>query len=377
MKNIYFQTQAIKSVEDHFEGIQPISTPLYLSTTFLRNPDGSYQEDFIYTRHDNPNRRILEKSLAQLENGTVAFAFASGMAAIHAVFQSLKTGDHVLLPDDVYYNIYLLVESVFKDWGLEVSLVDCSDLEKVEKAIQSNTRLIWLETPSNPQLKITDIEGIVHLAKLHNIKIAVDNTWASPVLQRPLDLGADIVMHSTTKYFGGHSDVLGGALILKENETWATKIKNIQTLSGAVPSPFDSWLVARGIQTLHLRVNAQSQTALTLAQFLEQHPEITQVNYPGLNSHPQHAIAQKQMPNGFGGMLSVLVKGDATRAMQVASRLQYFRTATSLGGVESLVEHRKSVEGENSATPDNLLRLSIGLEHVEDLKRDWKMALEG
>ncbi|MEM9848668.1 MAG: aminotransferase class I/II-fold pyridoxal phosphate-dependent enzyme [Bacteroidota bacterium] len=375
MKEIHFQTQALKSVENQLEAVAPISTPLYLSTTFARNPDGTYPDGFIYTRHDNPNRRILEQSLAQLEKGAVAYAFSSGMAAIHTVFQTLKPGDHVLLPDDVYYNIYLLMEAVFKDWGLEVSLVDCADLDAVAQAIQTNTKLIWLETPSNPQLKITDIAGVVALAQTHNILVAVDNTWASPVLQQPLDLGADIVMHSTTKYFGGHSDVLGGALILKTNNELADKIRNIQTLSGAVPSPFDCWLIARGIQTLYLRVQAQSETALALAQFLAAHPQIECVNYPGLASHPKHEVARSQMRNGFGGMLSILVKGDAKRAMQIASCLEYFAMATSLGGVESLVEHRKSVEGENSTTPANLLRLSIGLEHIEDLKKDWEQAL--
>lgn len=306
----------------------------------------------------------------------MGFAFASGMAAVGAVFQSLKSGDHVLLPDDVYYQVFNLVPQIYERWGLEVSLVDMTDLDKVKKEIRPNTALIWLETPSNPQLKVSDICAIAQMAKDNGALCAVDNTWPTPVLQNPLDLGADIVMHSTSKYFGGHSDVLSGCLILKENNELAARIKSIQLLSGGVPSPFDCWLLTRGIQTMHLRVMAQSKSAHELAIYLDEHPAIDSVNYPGLSSHPQHEIAKKQMPKGFGAMLSVIVKGDHARAVHISNQLKYFTTATSLGGVESLVEHRKSVEGPNSPTPDNLLRLSVGLENVEDLKEDWEKALE-
>ncbi|MEM9848173.1 MAG: aminotransferase class V-fold PLP-dependent enzyme [Bacteroidota bacterium] len=368
------ETTAIKSTENHLKNLRPVSTPLYLSTTFHRNEDGAYNEGFLYTRHNNPNRQTLEQSIATLENGKVAYAFASGMAAISAVFQSLKAGDHVILPDDVYFNIYLLCKEVLRRWDLQYTLVDMTDLEAVELAFFDNTALVWIETPSNPQLKITDIQAITDLAHSKNALVAVDNTWPSPVLQQPLDLGADIVMHSTTKYFGGHSDVLGGCVVLKEQGEVAERISRIQVLSGAVPAPFDCWLVARGIQTLPLRIKTQTQNALQLARFLERHPKIESVLYPGLESHPQYEIAKQQM-KGFGAMLSVLVKGDAKRAIEITHQLDLFTVATSLGGVESLIEHRKSVEGEESLTPDNLLRLSIGLENIEDLIADWKQAL--
>ncbi|MEM8524957.1 MAG: aminotransferase class V-fold PLP-dependent enzyme [Bacteroidota bacterium] len=370
------ETTAIKSTENHLKNLRPVSAPLYLSTTFHRNEDGTYNEGFLYTRHNNPNRQILEQSIATLENGKVAYAFSSGMAAISAIFQSLKAGDHVILPDDVYFNIYLLCKEVLRRWDLQYTLVDMTDLEAVELAFFDNTALVWIETPSNPQLKITDIQAIADLAHAKNALVAVDNTWPSPVLQQPLDLGADIVMHSTTKYFGGHSDVLGGCVVLKEQNELAERLSRIQVLSGAVPSPFDCWLVTRGIQTLPLRVKTQSQNAMQLAQFLEQHLQIERVLYPGLESHPQYEIAKQQM-KGFGGMLAVLVKGDAKRAIEITHQLKLFTVATSLGGVESLIEHRKSVEGEESLTPDNLLRLSIGLENVEDLIADWEQALKG
>jgi len=371
----HFSTQAIKSTENPFKEARPVSMPLYLSTTYERNSDGSYNHGFLYSRADNPNRKVLENSIALLEKGAVAYCFASGMAAVNAILQSLRPGDHLLLPDDVYFNIYALVREVFAPWQLEVSLVDMSDLEAVQAALLPNTRLVWLETPSNPQLKVTDLAAVVALAQKHGCLVAVDNTWPTPVLTRPLKMGADIVIHSTTKYFGGHSDVLGGAVVLREAGGLAEQIGRIQSLSGAVPAPFDCWLISRGIQTLALRVQAQSRAAHQLAIFLEQHPAIEQVNYPGLESHPQYLIAQKQMSAGFGAMLSVLVKGDTAQALAVSNRLQVFTRATSLGGVESLVEHRKSVEGEDSPTPGNLLRLSVGLEDIRDLIADWEQAL--
>lgn len=370
-----FETLAIKSLENNLGNTNPVSVPLYLSTTFVRNADGSYNNDFLYSRSNNPNRQILEQSLSVLEGGEICYTFSSGMAAISAIFQSLSPGDHVLLPDDVYYNVYMLITEVFERWGLKFSVVDMSNKNEVLSAITNNTKLIWVETPSNPQLKITDIKEISDIAKKNDILLAVDNTWLTPVLLKPLDLGADIVMHSTTKYFGGHSDVLGGCVILKENNDIAQKIHHIQSLSGGVPSPFDCWLISRGIQTLHLRVTAQTKTAKKLAKFLKNHPNIEKVNYPGLKSHPQFDVAKKQMTNGFGAMLSILIKGNTKTAHKIANKLKIFTTATSLGGVESLVEHRKSVEGVNSKTPENLLRISVGLENVNDLIEDWNQAL--
>lgn len=370
-----FETLAIKSIENNLLDTKSVNVPIYLSTTFIRNEDGSYNNDFLYSRSNNPNRQTLEHSLALLEGGKLCYAFSSGMAAISGIFQSLSTGDHFLLPDDVYYNVYLLATEVFERWGLEFTIVDMSNKDEVLSAIKTNTKLIWVETPSNPQLKITDIQQISEIAKKKNVLLAVDNTWSTPVLLKPLDLGADIVMHSTTKYFGGHSDVLGGCVILKEDNEIAQKLSQIQSLSGGVPSPFDCWLISRGIQTLHLRVSAQTKTAKKLAKFLEKHPQIEKVNYPGLKSHPQFNIAKKQMKNGFGAMLSVLIKGNAETANKIANKLKIFTTATSLGGVESLVEHRKSVEGVNSKTPENLLRISVGLENIDDLIEDWNQAL--
>jgi cystathionine gamma-synthase len=279
------------------------------------------------------------------------------------------------MPDDVYYNVFSLISEVFGRWDLDFTRVDMTDLVAVANAIRSNTALIWVETPSNPQLKITDIEEIANLARSNQALLAVDNTWLSPVLQQPLRLGADLVVHSTTKYFGGHSDVMGGCVILKNNDEMSQKIARIQSLSGGVPSPFDCWLITRGIQTLHLRVMRQTKTAGKLAHFLAAHPRIEKVNYPGLESHPQHPVARRQMKNGFGAMLSIQVKGDEQIAMRVVNKLTLFTTATSLGAVESLVEHRKSVEGPESSTPDNLLRISVGLENADDLIADWDRAL--
>lgn len=368
------ETLAIKSTQMTDANAGAVASPIYLSTTFERETDGSYAHGYIYARNDNPNRQLLEKSLALLEAGEVGFAFASGMAATTALFQAFKSGDHIITPDDAYFATNVLIEDIFSHWGLSLTKVDTTDLEAVKNAIQTNTKLIWLETPSNPQLKISDISAIAALAHQHGILCAVDNTWATPVLQRPLLLGADIVMHSTTKYFGGHGDVLGGALILKEEGELSTKIRNIQKLTGGVPSPFECWLVARGIKTLPLRVKAQTANAKQLAEYLAQHPAIEAVHYPGLPSHPQYAVALQQMSEP-GAMLSVQIKGDAQNAMNVTGKLQLFTTATSLGGVESLIEHRKSVEGLASPTPDNLLRVSVGLENIEDILADWAQAL--
>lgn len=369
------ETLAIQSTLMPDANAGAVVPPIYLSTTFEREADGSYKHDYVYSRADNPNRKLLENSLAALENGAVAVAFASGMAATTALLQSLKSSDHIITPKDLYYATNILVEEVFAQWGLEMTKVDMTNLEEIKAAIQPNTKLIWIETPSNPELKITDIEAVANLAHEHGAILAVDNTWATPVMQRCLDLGADVVMHSTTKFFGGHSDVLSGALIFKEAGALSEKIKTIQKLTGAVPSPFDCWLITRGIKTLPLRVKAQTDTAMKLAEYLSQHPKIEAVHYPGLIAHPQHEIAKRQMTGGFGGMLAVQIKGDAKNAMAITGRLKLFTTATSLGSVESLIEHRKSVESPDSPTPDNLLRISVGLENIDDLMEDWEIAL--
>ncbi|WP_298262565.1 aminotransferase class V-fold PLP-dependent enzyme [uncultured Lutibacter sp.] len=373
MQKPKFETLAIKSIENKMMDVEPVSIPIYLASTYKRNTDGSYNNDFIYSRNGNPNRTIVEQSIAQLEQGQFAFAFSSGMAAISTILQSLKSGDHIILPNDIYYAIKKLMEDVFQRWNLSYSLVNMSNLLEVEKAIKPSTAIIWIESPSNPQLKISNIKAIAKIAHKGNALCVVDNTWLTPVFQNPLKLGADMVVHSTTKYFGGHSDVLGGCIVLNNNDL-ADKIRNIQSLSGAVPAPFDCWLIARGIQTLFLRISKQTENAHKLATFLESHPKIDKVFYPGLKSHPQHLLAKSQQ-TGFGAMLSVLIKGTEKNAFQISTQLKYFTTATSLGGVESLVEHRKSVEGENSPTPSNLLRVSVGIEHIDDLIADWQQAL--
>ena len=375
MKKLKFETLAIQSTQFLDKTTGAVATPINLSTTFEREADGSYKSGYVYSRAENPNRQLLEDSLAALEKGAVGFAFSSGMAAITALFNTLKPGEHLLLPHDVYYATKVMAEDLFGMKGIEISTVVMSDLKAVKKAIQKNTAIVWLETPSNPQLNISDIAKISKMAHKVGAICAVDNTWPSPVLQRPIEHGADVIMHSTSKYFGGHSDVLGGCLVLKEKNALVEQIKSIQTLTGAVPSPFECWLVTRGIKTLHVRVMQQTKNAAKLARFLEKHPKIERVNYPGLKSHPHHKVAKKQMTEGYGAMLSVQVKGTAKNAMQLTGRLKLFTTATSLGGVESLVEHRKSIEGESSPTPDNLLRISVGLENVEDLILDWEQAL--
>ena len=370
------ETVVIQSTQDLSKDIESVSTPIHLSTTYIRNKDGSFTNDLRYSRLDNPNRRMLETCLVKLEKGKAACTFSSGMAAISTVFQTLKPYDHVLIPDDVFFNVKMLLHDVFQQWKLEYSFVDMSDLNEISKAFRPTTKLIWIETPSNPLLKITDIKEVAKIAKLNDALVAVDNTWCTPILQNPIDLGADIVMHSSTKYFGGHSDVMGGCLVLKEQNKISEKIKQLQLLSGAVPSPFDCWLISRGLKTLSLRVKEQSKNAKKLAEYLVNHPKLAQVHYPGLKNHPQYAIVKEQMKNGYGAMLSIIIKGDKNTAIRVSNSLKLFTRATSLGGVESLIEHRESVEGPNTKTPDNLLRISVGLEHIDDLINDWEQALK-
>jgi len=351
-----------------------VMPPIHLSTTFERGADGDYPSGFSYSRADNPNRSALEASLAELEGGAVAAAFSSGMAATMSVFHALETGAHVIIPDDVYFGTGALARDLFARWGLDVSVADMTDLEAVARAVGPRTALIWVETPSNPQLKITDISRTVEIAHDAGAICVCDNTWPSPILQQPLALGADLVMHSTTKYLGGHSDLLGGAVIARQDDEFFARIRTVQTIGGAVPSPFDCWLLMRSIRTLPYRVRAHAANARRVAAYLDEHPKITRVHYPGLPSHPGHAIAARQM-NDFGGMVSIQVVGGVEAARALANDVILFTQATSLGGVESLIEHRASVEGPGGSTPDDLLRLSIGLEHVDDLIADLGQAL--
>lgn len=351
-----------------------VAPPIYLSTTFERQADGSYPLGYNYIRDNNPNREALEKGLSELEGGVAAAAFSSGSAATMGVFQALSPGNHVIAPLDAYSGTAALLREVFMPWGLAVTFVDMTNPTEVEQAIQSNTRLIWVETPSNPMLKITDIGKISNIAHQADARCVCDNTWATPIGQSPLKSGADLVVHSTTKYLGGHSDVLGGITITKVEDDFFNRIRKIQTTGGAVASPFDCWLVFRGIQTLPYRMRAHSENALKVATFLSEHPKVEAVHYPGLKQHPGHEIATSQMQL-FGGMLSFQVKGGREMAFAVVAKVKLFTRATSLGGVESLIEHRASIEGAATKTPDNLLRVSVGLEHADDLIEDLAQAL--
>jgi cystathionine gamma-synthase len=369
-----FDTLALRATHQPDSVTGSVVPPLYLSTTYARNEANELPADFIYSRPNNPTREALEKALAMLEGGVTGMAFGSGQAATMTLFQALAPGDHVLLSTDAYYGTPALLEQVFHPWGLTYSRVDMNDLAAVQASIHENTRVVWCETPSNPLLQITDLLLVSQMAHEVGAICVCDNTWATPVLQRPLDLNCDVVMHSTTKYLSGHSDVLGGALIFKHDNEFTQRVRQLQGLSGAVPSPFDCWLVSRGIKTLGVRVRAQSLTAQAIASFLADHPAVENVHYPGLPSHKSYALAQQQM-NGPGAMLSVQVKGGAKEAIRFIGKLTLFTRATSLGGVESLIEHRASSEGPNSTTPKNLLRISVGLEHVEDLLDDLAQAL--
>jgi cystathionine gamma-synthase len=350
-----------------------VSPPIHLSTTFERDVEGTYSRGFMYARNNNPNRQALEEGISALEGGVGAAAFASGSGATSAIFQALAPGDHVLAHVDAYYGTIRLLREIFLRWGLQADFVDMSNLTAVKKAIRPNTKLAWMETPSNPLLKVVDLAAISEIVHAAGAACVCDNTWA-PTIQRPFELGADFIMHSTTKYFGGHCDVLGGIVVAeKENEVFQ-RIRNIQYEGGSVPSPFDCWLVLRGMRTLPWRMRAHSENAAKVAQFLSQHAKAERVHYPGLTKHPGHDIAKKQM-SMFGGMLSFEVKGGRDAAMKVSTKAKIFTRATSLGGVESLIEHRASIEGPGTQSPEGLLRLSIGLENADDLIEDLDQAL--
>ncbi|MCD8739659.1 PLP-dependent aspartate aminotransferase family protein [Mucilaginibacter roseus] len=348
--------------------------PITLSTTFTRDQNGEYPSGHIYSRSSNPNRASLEKVLTQLEGGVDAAAFSSGNAAGMAVFQSLQPGTHIILPDDMYHGLRNQVKNLFAGI-LEFDFVDVNDEVVLQQHIKANTGVIWIETPSNPLLKLTDIKKVVNIAHAKGIMVVCDNTFATPICQQPLLLGADLVMHSSTKYFGGHSDLMGGALITAEKSDWWQKIRQVQEMGGAIPSPADCYYLVRSLKTLPYRVRGHVHNAQRLAEFLEQHPKIEQVMYPGLALHPQHELASAQM-SLYGGMLSFLINGGQPEASKVINALKLFTQATSLGGVESLIEHRALIEGPDTKTPFNLLRVSVGLEHIDDLIEDMKQALD-
>lgn len=369
------ETLAIHAARHADPSAGAIASPLHLSTTFERAADGSFPHGHVYSRDSNPNRLELQARLAALEGGSAALAFASGSVAAMSLLQALKTGDHIIVPNDFYFGIQVIIREIFGEWGLEASFVDMTEPQAVQDAIKPTTRLILTETPSNPMIKITDIAAIAEIAHQVGAYLAVDNTIPTPLLQRPFEHGADFVIHATTKYIAGHSDVIGGAVISKEATPLFQRLERIQRVGGAVPSPFDCWLVLRGLQTLPYRIKAHTENAMQVARFLEAHPKIEQVLYAGLESHPQYALIQKQMSGG-SGLMSILVKGGEAAALGVAAKVELFSRATSFGGTHSLVEHRASVEAVGTKTPRQLLRLSVGLEHPDDLIADLAQALD-
>lgn len=350
-----------------------VQAPIQLSTTFRRDQDGELASEFIYSRTGNPTRRSLEKCLASLEGAAECAAFSSGMAVANAVFQALEPGAHVVISDGYYGTGKMLID-VFTRWKLECSVVDTTDISAFRSALRDSTQLVWIESPTNPMIRVTDLAEVSALAHGAGAKVICDNTVPTAILQRPLDHGCDMSMYSATKFLSGHGDVLGGALVSRNNDEFFERVRMIQSSAGAVPSPFECWLTLRGIRTLPYRVRAHSENAMKVAMFLESHPAIAGVNYPGLLNNKHHPIAKKQMTM-FGGLLSIHLKGGRDAAMRLAARVRLFTRATSLGGTESLIEHRASVEAPPAQTPEDLLRLSIGLEHPDDLIADLEQAL--
>lgn len=368
------ETLAVRAARAPDAESSAVAQPIRMSTTFERARDGSYPHGYYYGRVDNPDRRGLEQAIAALEGGQDALCFASGTAASMAAFSLLAPGGHVVAPRECYHGTLTQLRELVARTGVEVSLAETWKPGAVEAAMTPATRLVWIETPSNPRLFVTDIRAAAGAAHARGALLACDSTFATPVLQQPLALGADIVMHSSTKFLAGHSDVTGGVLVVRERGAVCERLRRYQAQAGAVPSPFDCWLIRRSLMTLYHRVRAQVTTAAAVAGLLDGHPRVGRVFYPGLASHPGHELAARQM-SGFGAMISFTVRGDAKDALAVAARTRLFTRATSLGGVESLIEHRVSMEGPDTATPANLLRLSIGLEHVDDLIADLEQAL--
>lgn len=355
--------------------------PIHTATTYERDPDNEYRKGWSYSRSGNPSYQPAEALLTSLEGGAETLLFASGLAAATAVVMALRPGDHIVAPTVMYWSLrnWLLGPAI--EWGLAVDLVDMTDLSAVEKAIRpGRTKLVWVETPANPLWRVTDIAAVAKLAHAAGAKLAVDSTCATPVLTRPLEHGADIVMHSATKYLNGHSDVIAGTVTAAVQDAFWQRIAAIRNQSGGVIGPFEAWLLQRGMRTLFLRVRETSASALRIARHFQHHPKLAEVLYPGLPEHPDHAIARRQMTGGFGGMLSIRLAGnnDEARAAAIAcaAKVQLWKRATSLGGVESLIEHRASIEGAGSPVPPGLLRLSVGIEACDDLIADLGQALE-
>jgi cystathionine gamma-synthase/cystathionine gamma-lyase len=377
-----FETRAIHDGQAPDPRTGAVAVPVYQTSTYQQDAIGSPREGFEYSRTGNPTRQALETALASLEGGRHGLAFASGVAASSAVLRLLRPGDHVVAGDDLYGGTFRLLENVYRPWGLAIDYADATDPAAFAAALRPGaTRLIWVETPTNPLLKIVDIAAVAEIAQRAGARLVVDNTFVSPFFQQPLALGADIVVHSTTKYLGGHSDVIGGAVVTSDDDAWA-RVKYHQNAEGAVPGPWDSWLVLRGIKTLSVRMREHAANALRLAAALERHPAVERVYYPGLPAHPQHALAARQM-SGFGGMVSFEIKGGRAAVDRFAARVRLFTLGESLGGVESLVCYPPAMthaalgpEGRAArGIRDNLLRLSVGIEHADDLEADLLQAL--
>ena len=374
-KTYRFETLAVHAGHGVDPATGAVTEPIHLSTTFERDPDGSYPHGFLYSRNHNPNRNGLEAALAALEGGSSSAAFGSGLASITAIFQGLQPGDHVVAPKDIYHGTANVLKHLFAKWQVSATFVDMTDLDATQRAVQPNTRIVWIETPSNPLIQCVDIAAISDIAHRAGARAVADNTFASPALQRPFELGCDMVMHATTKYLGGRSDVLGGVAVTRVDDEPFAQVRTAQLFGGAVPSPFDCWLIMRSLPTLPYRMLAHCANAGKVAAFLSMHPKVSAVHYPGLESNAFHALAKQQM-SGFGGMLSFETQGGKEAAMTVAANVEIFTRATSLGGVESLIEHRASIEGPASKTPQGLLRVSVGLEHADDLVDDLAQALD-
>ncbi len=375
----HFETRAIHAGQAPDPATGAVIVPIYQTSTFAQTDVGVHK-GYDYARTANPTRAALEECLTALEGGKYGLAFSSGMGAITSIMLLLKKGDHVVVCDDVYGGTFRLFRRVLENFGLEFSFVDMTNLAATEAALRPNTRMLWIETPTNPLIKIVDIAAVAQIARKANAWAVVDNTFASPYLQQPLMLGAELVIHSTTKYLGGHSDVVGGAVITANSEIFE-RLKFLQNAAGAVPSPFDCWLVLRGVKTLALRMERHSANAMQIARMLEDHPAVARVLYPGLDSHPHHAIAKKQMRDS-GGMLSFIPRGGADAARQIARATRLFTLGESLGGVESLIEvpaamTHMSVAGSPLEVDAALVRLSVGIEHVDDLIADLRQALAG
>ncbi|MDZ7716266.1 MAG: aminotransferase class I/II-fold pyridoxal phosphate-dependent enzyme [Balneolaceae bacterium] len=368
------ETKAIHAAMEVENPNLDIVPPVHRSTVYQLDKEGRSEGDWHYTRLENPNRVQWEHVLKVMEEGEATAAFSSGVAAASAVLRSLEPGDHIIIPEDVYAGNRKLVKQLMEPWGLQADFIDMTDLENIKNHIKENTTLIWIESPSNPLMNIMDISAIGNIAHENDAIVCVDNTWPTPINQMPLNLGADLVVHSTTKYFGGHSDILGGAVIAKKQDEFFEKIRLVQRVGGAVPSPDDCWMLARSTRTLPYRMRGHNEHAAHLARFLQNHPRVEKVFYPGLATHAGHEVAEKQM-SGYGGMISFLIEGGADEAIKTVGRSKLIGRATSLGGVETTWEHRRSSEGEGSITPENLIRISVGLEHPDDLMEDLERAL--